>query len=110
MTCIVKRCLKQVYFCGYILHVCEKYEVPTLAGTNVVACTKDCQLKNLTEMSGLGKEFAGRSRKSNWNTDGKQGLDDPNMSMKILLDWWMTHGNYEHFCGKKTAGVKNTFL
>jgi hypothetical protein len=45
-------------------------------------------------------------RVGKWNGDGKNGLDDPHTSMRILLDWWTTEGNYSRFCGKHNDGIK----
>jgi hypothetical protein len=29
-----------------------------------------------------------------WTNDGKEGLEDPNTSEKVLLDWLLLEGNY----------------
>jgi hypothetical protein len=33
-------------------------------------------------------------RKPTWSNDGENGMDDPNTSEKILLDWLLVEGNY----------------
>jgi hypothetical protein len=43
-----------------------------------------------------------------WEKDSKNGPDDPNDSIKILLDWMTDHGNYNNYCsGNKTQTAKN---
>jgi hypothetical protein len=32
-----------------------------------------------------------------WTEDGKNGIDDPNTSQQIILDWWMVPGNYSDY-------------
>jgi hypothetical protein len=62
------------------------------------------------ELAGGGEDQADGARKGNWESDGKGGPSDPHTSMKILLDWWMTEGNYSRFCGKNNDVVKkNSF-
>jgi hypothetical protein len=34
-----------------------------------------------------------------WDQDGKDGPDDPNTSMRILLDWLLVEGNYNRYRG-----------
>jgi hypothetical protein len=41
-----------------------------------------------------------------WERDGNLGPDDPNSSMRILLDWITTEGNYSRFCGKNGVGMR----
>jgi hypothetical protein len=48
--------------------------------------------------------------RNSWDVDGLYGRDDPNTSMKILLDWWTTEGNYARYRGKNNNGKqKNEF-
>ena len=56
-------------------------------------------------LSGGGEDAEG-GRKGKWERDGKNGPDDPNTSMSILIKWWMEEGNYSRFCGKNNNGVK----
>jgi len=41
-----------------------------------------------------------------WCLDGNGGPQDPNHSMKLLLDWWCTPGQYEKYARKNNEGVK----
>ena len=65
----------------------------------LVACTKACY----NSIIKAGKNIDGRG---DWKSDGKNGPDDPNTSMKALLDWWATEGNYARYAGKDNKGVK----
>lgn len=40
-----------------------------------------------------------------WDKDGKDGPDDPQNSMAILLDWLTTHGNYSKLKGDNSNGA-----
>jgi hypothetical protein len=84
--------------------VLKKNKLVPLPGGNV-ACTKKCYTKAAKELAGCGDDMEG-GRKGNWDGDGMNGPDDPLTSMRILLDWWMTEGNYSKFCGKHNDGVK----
>jgi hypothetical protein len=80
-----------------------KFNLPPLVLMKV-ACTKTCYLKAQKELSGVDDSEGGR--RGNWDCDGKGGRNDPHTSMKILLDWWMTEGNYSKFSGKHNGGVR----
>ena len=73
-----------------------------------VSCTKKCHQKAIKEASGGGDDVEGGGRKGNWDCDGKNGPDDPKTSVKILIDWWTTEGNYSKFCGKNNNGIKKS--
>lgn len=60
----------------------------------------------MKEIAGGGEEADGGGRKGNWDCDGKAGLEDTHTSVKILIEWWMTEGNYSRFCGKNNNGIK----
>jgi hypothetical protein len=87
-----------------------KHNLDPLPGSNLnVACTKFHHSRATKDLLGIGSEEKGDGlRKGNWECDGKHGPDDPHTSMKILLDWWMTEGNYSKFCGKKNDGVRKS--
>jgi hypothetical protein len=84
--------------------VMRKNKLHPLPGGNV-ACTKKCYSKAAKELAGGGDDMEG-GRKGNWDGDGMNGPDDILTSMRVLLDWWMTEGNYSKFCGKHNDGVK----
>jgi hypothetical protein len=42
-----------------------------------------------------------------WNPDGKNGSEDKHStSMKILLNWMLSEGNYSKYCGKDNNGIR----
>ena len=41
-----------------------------------------------------------------WDKYGKVGEDDPIISMSILMDWCITSGKYNTYCGKYNKGLK----
>jgi hypothetical protein len=66
-----------------------------------VACTKICYQAVLKSVSS-----ALESGRGTWNSDGRQGPNDPHTSMKMLLDWILEEGNYSRYRGKSNNGVK----
>ncbi len=88
------------------MQVVAKYDLHPGPRKDHVACTKLHHIKAAKELSGEGKDQAEGGRKGNWESDGKEGPNDHNTSMRILLDWWMTEGNYSKFCGKNNDGVR----
>jgi hypothetical protein len=66
-----------------------------------IACTKVCYTaikKSLSQASDSGR--------GTWTSDGILGPNDPNTSMKILLDWMLVEGNYSQYCGKDNKGKR----
>jgi hypothetical protein len=45
-----------------------------------------------------------------WTEDGKNGVDDPNTSQRIILDWWMTPGNYADYREQRKAHYHRILL
>ena len=84
----------------YQKHVLTKHQLEPLSEGRI-ACTKKCYEKAM-KMAVDGDD----GRKGGWLNDGIHGPEDPNTSMKILLDWWMEEGNYSKYCGKNNDGVK----
>ncbi len=87
------------------IKVVLKYNLHPLPGKEHVACTKLHHIKAAMELSGGGEDQAEGVRKGNWESDGIEDSNDPNTSMRILLDWWMTEGSSSKFCGKNNNGV-----
>ena len=66
---------------------------------NDVCCTKSCYGKIASTETMKAKRF--------WTNDGKEGLEDPNTSEKVLLDWLLLEGNYSNkWRGKHNGGQK----
>eukprot|EP00980_Cylindrotheca_fusiformis_P022064 scaffold8960_cov91-Cylindrotheca_fusiformis.AAC.4 len=103
LPCRGPGCDKVVHLICYQAYLLRKFSLPALPGGNA-ACTKKCLQKAAKELAG-GDVVEG-SRRGNWDNDQKE--DDGRTSMKILLDWWMTEGNYAKFCGKHNDGTKKT--
>jgi len=78
--------------------ILARHKLDDLPGDNVF-CTKGCYDK-------MAKKKADQPGRLNWNSDGLNGPNDPQTSMKILLDWWMTEGNYSKYRGKNNDGKK----
>jgi hypothetical protein len=101
LVCAAKGCEKKVHlmcYQGLILRTKTGSLEPL--PNNVVVCTKGCYQATVKAMSGAEP---GRGK---WNSDGKNGVDDPNTSMQILLDWMTTEGNYSKYCGKDNNGIR----
>ena len=82
----------------------KRHDLPPLSSGNI-ACTKRCYEKVLKTQSSKNQDDDD-TRKGNWDSDGKNGPDDPHTSIKILLDWWMEVPNYSKYRGKNNDGVK----
>jgi len=65
---------------------------------NQVACTKACYT--------LVAKVDAIDNRGTWCSDGLGGPQDPNHSMKLLLDWWCAPGMYDKYAGKNNEGVK----
>ncbi len=87
------------------MQVLGRHNIYLLPGVTNVACTKLHHFKATKELSGGGQEQAKGGQKGNWESDGKEGPNNPNKSMQILLNWMMSEGNYPKFCGKNNDGV-----
>eukprot|EP00980_Cylindrotheca_fusiformis_P027096 scaffold18779_cov93-Cylindrotheca_fusiformis.AAC.2 len=94
-------CDKVVHLMCCQAYLFRKHSLPALPGGNV-ACTKRCYAKAAKELAG-GDDVEG-ARKGGWDSDRKG--DEGRTSIRILLDWWMTEGNYARFCGKHNDGKK----
>jgi hypothetical protein len=106
VVCAASGCEKKVHMMCYQGLILQKFENLAALPPGKVACTKKCHTKALKEASGGGDGADGGGRRGNWDCDGLNGPDDPKTSVKILLDWWMTEGNYNRFCGKNNQGLK----
>lgn len=101
IKCANSKCEKDVHLTCYQVFILNKFGLDPLPQNSVV-CTKTCYDKAAKELSGLGS--GDDSRKGNWDSDALEGSD--RTSMKILLEWWTTEGNYRKYCGKHNNGVK----
>ena len=56
-----------------------------------------------------GKKGGGETEHFLWDKDGKNGDNDSNTSMTILLNWMTTGDNYTNYRGRKN-GLKKTYF
>lgn len=103
-ACAASDCSKLCHVMCFQGLLLNKQNLPPLPGGRVV-CTKKCYAKAQKELSGGGEDQEG-GRQGKWDSDGKNGPEDTHTSMRILLDWWTTEGNYSKFCGKHNDGIK----
>jgi hypothetical protein len=106
ITCSAQGCSKKVHLMCFQGLLLKRYTELQALPVGKVACTKRCHGKIVKETAGGGEDADGGNRKGNWDCDGLDGVKDPHTSVKILLDWWMTEGNYNKFCGKHNNGTK----
>ena len=102
MDCAGPECSRKVHllcYQGVVLGSGSGNKIPYLPD-NLVCCTKVCY--NAIVKSRQNGQDSSRGK---WDSDGKRGPKDPNTSMRILLDWITTEGNYSRFCGKNNNGV-----
>jgi hypothetical protein len=105
LVCSAAGCEKKVHMMCYQGLLLGKHEDLAPLPAGMVACTKKCHEKSAKKAAGGGDSMEG-GRKGAWDSDGLGGPDDPKTSVCILLDWWMTEGNYNKFCGKNNQGLK----
>jgi hypothetical protein len=98
LKCSATGCGKEVHMACYQGLVLRKYNLEALESGAV--CTKKCYDKFLKDSR------SAEDSRGSWHNDGKKGPDDPRTSMSILLEWWLTEGNYSKYCGKNNGGVK----
>lgn len=106
--CAAENCTKIChYFCYCEIILKSKPKKGQIMMTplpnNKVACSKVCYFNITKSLSGSSNAI---SRGTSWTKDGINGVDDPNTSMKILLDWMLEDNNYSRYCGKSNDGVK----
>jgi hypothetical protein len=98
-TCANEGCAKRVHmicYQGAILMNKNGDDLPPLPEFQV-ACSKGCYKTVM--------KAGAESNRVPWDKDGKKGQDDPHTSMKILVDWMTTEGNYSRYRGKGNNGV-----
>jgi hypothetical protein len=105
LVCSAAGCEKKVHMMCYQGLLLGKHEDLAPLPAGMVSCTKKCHEKSTKQAAGGGDGTEG-GRKGGWDSDGLGGPDDPKTSVSILLDWWMTEGNYNKFCGKNNQGLK----
>jgi len=73
-----------------------------------ICCCKKCYFLVAGSVNDDDDDGIETGKRGSWECDGLGGPADPNTSQKILLDWWLTEGNYAKYCGKGNDGVKKT--
>ena len=101
-TCFAANCDRMVCY-GCYSSFCESKNITLLQqhGSILVTCpNKKCYL--------VTKRQCDTPQRLCWEQDGNGGPDNPNNSMRILLDWITTEGNYKRYCGKNKSGLRKT--
>ena len=72
-----------------------------LTSNTLLVCSKTCYNR-------VNKTFSQQpTSRIPWDKDGREGPDDPNHSLRILLDWLLKEGNYRKFRGgTETKGMR----
>ena len=87
-------------------HFAKTHSLATLTGppndTTYYACTKKCYTKVQKMLNAITTTATQQTTRVSWEKDGKNGPDDPQTSMKFLMEWLMTEGNYAKFRGDGT--------
>jgi hypothetical protein len=106
--CINKGCHCFIHFKCYEEKIRKKHNLKPLIHPDnpdveeVAACTKACPYKHSKQMKkvsmGQGQN-GGTTSSIRWENDGSQGPNNPNTSIKVLLDWMTMLGNYANYLG-----------
>ena len=101
--CYLEECGKDIHFQCYKHLVLQKnaMEHPFPNLPDIVFCTKKHLGKSRKILEG---REVGNNLNIQWEKDSKDGPDNPNNSMAILMDWITTHGNYEKYKGDTANG------
>jgi len=92
--CCNPTCRKAVHMGCYeriVLVQKDKDPRPALPD-NQVACTKACYT--------VVAKVDAIDNRGTWCVDSLAGPQDPNHSMKMLLDWWCAPGQHDKYAGK----------
>ena len=96
-------CVRVIHETCYMV-VTQSNKDMDLLPAGIVVCTKKCYTKYLK-----GIERSAMCSKGvidmMWDRDGRRGESDPNTSMSVLLEWWMSEGNYAKYRGTNNHGV-----
>ena len=101
LRCSNRACFRGLHFECYQI-MCTKNLLLRLEDEKF-ACTKRCYDKIVRERLAAMQEKENASTLP-WDQDGKQGREDPDNSMAVLLEWWTTFGNYSKYRGEKNMG------
>ena len=103
-TCLAKDCGKVMHFECYNKFVLEKHKIhnPFPDNYEATCCSKAHVMKALKMQQ---KASADAGANIPWDKDGKDGPDDPQNSMAILMEWLTTLGNYSKLKGDNANGA-----
>jgi len=87
---------------GLILEVKDKPQLPAIP-KGFICCTKKCYHIIVKDAS------SNNSQRGDWKTNGKPEISNIT-SLKLFLDWWLEHSEYEIICGKGNDGVKKIIV
>jgi hypothetical protein len=110
--CSVNNCPKCSCVTCY-MDMVSKYKLKAIVnskGEIIMACSKTHYTMSAKNISQLSKKDApATTTKYGWNNDGKDGPNDPNTSMNILLNWLMEEGNFDAFLKCDRGMTKKKF-
>jgi hypothetical protein len=96
LNCVGTGCHKRFHKSCLTFLLCRaKWLDKDLLGENAV-CSKTC----------YNKFIVSATKKRTWTNDGANGVDDPQTSERILLDWLMAEGNYSKKWRGNSKGKK----
>jgi hypothetical protein len=103
-TCLAKDCGKVIHFECYNKFVLDKHKMHNpFPDDYEAACCSKAHLMKAVKMK--QKAAADVGANIPWDKDGKDGPDDPQNSMAILMEWLTTLGNYSKLKGDNSNGA-----
>lgn len=107
LQCANPNCKKTAHLMCYQGVVLKNNKLDPLPNAQACCCKK-CYFVVAGSADNDDDDGIENGKRGSWECDGFVGPTDPNTSLKILLDWWTTEGNYAKYCGKGNNGVKKS--
>jgi hypothetical protein len=106
--CANSACKKQAHMLCYQGVVLKPNKLDPLPNCLICCCKKCYFVAAASTEIDKDNPSSETGKRGSWDCDGLGGPTDPNTSQKILMDWWLTEGNYAKYCGKGNEGVKKS--